>query len=61
MRNINYIGISQLLTDSSKGTGFRSCFIPTYDPVGISTARKVQAVVDVVFNQGQPAISEIRR
>ena len=29
--------------------------------VGISTAKKVQAVVDVVFNQGQPAISEIRR
>ena len=35
--------------------------IPTYDTVGISTAKKVQAVVDVVFNQGQPAISEIRR
>jgi hypothetical protein len=35
--------------------------IPTYDRVGISTAKKVQAVVDVVFNQGQPAISEIRR
>ena len=35
--------------------------IPTYDTVGISTAKEVQAVVDVVFNQGQPAISEIRR
>jgi len=29
--------------------------------VGIGTARKVQAVVDVVFNKGEPAISEIRR
>jgi hypothetical protein len=35
--------------------------IPTYDRVGISTAKKVQAVVDVVFNQGMPAISEIRK
>ena len=35
--------------------------VPTYDSVGITTARKVQAVVDTVFNLGQPAISEIRR
>ena len=27
----------------------------------VSTARKVQAVVDVVFRKGEPAISEIRR
>lgn len=35
--------------------------IPVYSSVGISTAKKVQAVVDTVFNQGQPAISVIKR
>jgi len=35
--------------------------IPVYSSVGISTARKVQAVVDTVFNQGQPAISVVKR
>ena len=65
MRNMDYIGISQSigrvirLGDKSKTFGL--VCIPTYDSVGISTARKVQAVVDVVFNQGQPAISEILR
>jgi hypothetical protein len=29
--------------------------------VGISTSRKVQAVVDTVFNQGQPAISVVKK
>ncbi len=65
MRNMDYIGISQSIgrvirLGSSEKTFGLVC-IPTYDTVGISTARKVQAVVDVVFNQGQPAISEIRR
>ena len=65
MRNMDYIGISQSigrvirLGDKSKTFGL--VCVPTYDSVGISTARKVQAVVDTVFNQGQPAISEIRR
>tara|TARA_A100001201_G_scaffold14066_3_gene17120 strand:- start:7445 stop:8635 length:1191 start_codon:yes stop_codon:yes gene_type:complete len=65
MRNMDYIGISQSigrvirLGDKSKTFGL--VCVPTYDPVGITTARKVQAVVDTVFNQGQPAISEIRR
>ena len=35
--------------------------VPVYDNVGITTSRKVQAVVDTVFNQGQPAISTIKR
>jgi hypothetical protein len=35
--------------------------IPVYSSVGVSTARKVQAVVDTVFNQGQPAISVVKR
>jgi len=35
--------------------------IPVYSAVGVSTARKVQAVVDLVFQQGQPAISVVKR
>ena len=65
MRNMDYIGISQSIGRVIRLGGESKTFglvcIPTYDSVGISTARKVQAVVDVVFNQGQPAISEIRR
>jgi len=65
LRNMDYIGISQSigrvirLGDKSKTFGL--VCIPVYDSVGISTSKKVQAVVDTVFNQGQPAISEIRR
>ena len=65
LRNMDYIGISQSigrvirLGDKSKTFGLVS--IPVYDSVGITTSRKVQAVVDTVFNQGQPAISEIRK
>ena len=65
MRNMDYIGISKsigrVIRLGSTEKTFGLVCIPTYDTVGISTARKVQAVVDVVFNQGQPAISEIRR
>jgi superfamily II DNA or RNA helicase len=65
MRNMDYIGISQSIGRVIRLGGDTKTFglvcIPTYDAVGIGTARKVQAVVDVVFNQGQPAISEIRR
>ena len=65
MRNMDYIGISQSIGRVIRLGGDQKTFglvcVPTYDSVGISTARKVQAVVDVVFNQGQPAISEIRR
>ena len=35
--------------------------IPVFSNVGISTAKKVQAVVDTIFNQGQPAISVVKR
>ena len=65
MRNMDYISISQsigrVIRLGSTEKTFGLVCIPTYDRVGISTAKKVQAVVDVVFNQGQPAISEIRR
>jgi len=65
MRNMDYIGISQsigrVIRLGRTEKTFGLVCIPTYDRVGISTARKVQAVVDVVFNQGQPAISEVRK
>ena len=65
MRNMNYISISQsigrVIRLGSTEKTFGLVCIPVADKVGISTARKVQAVVDVVFNQGQPAISEVRK
>lgn len=47
------------LSDYTKSFGL--VCIPVYSSVGVSTARKVQAVVDTVFNQGQPAISVVKR
>jgi hypothetical protein len=35
--------------------------IPTFNSVGISTAKKIQNVVDTVFQHGEPAISTIKR
>ena len=92
MRNMDYIGISQsigrVIRLGSTEKTFGLVCIPTYDRVGISTAKKVQEklganmkqqtatkstvekekntlqiklLLSVVFNQGQPAISEIRR
>jgi len=65
MRNMDYIGISQTigrvirLGDESKKFGL--VCVPVYDKVGINTARSVQAVVDTIFERGEPAISTIRR
>jgi len=65
MRNMDYVGISQSIGRVIRLGGSSKTFglvcVPTYDKVGISTAKKVQAVVDTVFHKGQPAISEIRR
>ena len=61
MRSMDYITISQSigrvirLGDSNKKFGL--VCIPVYDKVGITTSRKVQAVVDTVFQKGEPAIS----
>jgi len=65
MRNMDYITISQTIgrvirLGNDKKTHGKVC-VPVYNNVGISTARKVEAVVDTVFNQGQPAISVITR
>lgn len=65
MRNMDYIGISQTigrvirLGDETKKFGL--VCVPVYDKVGISTSRKVQAVVDTIFHRGEPAVSVIKR
>jgi superfamily II DNA or RNA helicase len=35
--------------------------VPVYSNTGLTTAKKMQAVVDTIFVQGQPAISTIQR
>ena len=65
MRNMDYIGISQSIGRVIRLGGSEKTFglvcVPVYDKVGIGTAKSVQAVVDTVFEQGEPAISVIRR
>ena len=65
MRNMDFITISQTIgrvirLGNDKKTHGKVC-VPVYNNVGISTARRVEAVVDTVFNQGQPAISVVTR
>ncbi len=65
LRNMDYIGISQTIGrvirrgDDTKTYGL--VVIPAYDKVGISTSKRVNAVVDTVFNKGLPAISIVRK
>jgi superfamily II DNA or RNA helicase len=40
---------------------FALCVIPVYTNAGITTAKKVQAVVDTIFERGEPCISTINR
>ena len=65
MRNMDYIGISQSIGRVIRLGGTQKTFglvcVPVFDKVGISTARSVQAVVDTVFEQGEPAISVVRK
>ena len=65
MRNMDYITISQTIgrvirLGNCHKTHGKVC-VPVYNNVGVSTARKVEAVVDTVFNRGEPAISVITR
>ena len=61
MRNMNFITISQtigrVIRTGNKDKKFGIVCVPVYDRVGISTAKKVNAVVDLIFDKGQPAIS----
>ena len=65
MRSMDYIGISQSIGRVIRLGGSQKTFglvcVPVYDKVGISTARKVQAVVDVVFEKGEAAVSVVKR
>jgi len=65
LRNMDYIGISQTIGRVIRKGGENKTYglisVPVYDRVGISTSRKVEAVVDTIFNQGQPAISVITK
>ena len=65
LRNMDYITISQtigrVIRKGSESKTYGLVVVPCYDKVGISTSRKVEAVVDTVFNKGEPAISTIRR
>ena len=65
LRSMDYIGISQtigrVLRRGSKEKTYGLVCVPVYSKVGISTARRVQAVVDTVFEKGEPAISVVKR
>ena len=65
MRSMDYIGISQtigrVIRKGNADKVFGLVCIPVYSKVGISTARKVEAVVDTIFNQGQAATSVVTR
>jgi superfamily II DNA or RNA helicase len=47
------------LENYHKAYGF--VHVPVYNNTGIATAKKMQAVVDTIFVQGEPAISTIKR
>ena len=65
MRSMDYVGISQtigrVIRKGAKDKVFGLVCIPVYSKVGISTARKVEAVVDTIFNKGEAATSIITR
>ena len=65
MRSMDYIGISQtigrVIRKGAKDKVFGLVCIPVYSKVGISTARKVEAVVDTIFNKGEAATSVITK
>ena len=65
MRSMDYIGISQtigrVIRLGAANKTYGLVCVPSYSNVGITTARKVQAVVNTVFNEGQPAISVVKR
>jgi len=65
LRSMDYIGISQtigrVIRKGSADKVFGLVCVPVYSNVGISTARKVEAVVDTIFNRGEAATSIITR
>ena len=65
LRSMNYINISQtigrVIRKGSAEKTYGLVCVPVYSKVGISTARRVEAVVDTIFNKGEPAISVVTR
>ena len=65
LRSMDYITISQtigrVIRKGSESKTYGLVVVPCYDKVGISTSRKVEAVVDTVFNKGQAAVSVITK
>ena len=65
LRNMDYIGICQTIGrvirkgDDTKAYGL--VVVPCYDRVGISTSKRINAVVDTIFNKGEAAISVVRK
>jgi len=61
LRSMNYTTISQtigrVIRKGNVNKRFGIVSIPVYDKVGISTSKKVNSVVDTIFQQGKPAIS----
>ena len=61
LRNMNYIDISQtigrVIRKGKSDKVFGLVCVPVYDKVGITTAKKVTAVIDTIFNKGEPAVS----
>jgi len=64
LRSMDYITISQtigrVIRKSNATKTYGLICVPVYDRVGITTSRKVEAVVDTIFNKGEPAISIVR-
>ncbi len=65
LRNMNYVGISQtigrVIRKGNESKVYGLVVVPCYDRVGISTAKSINAVVDIVFNKGKAAVSTIKR
>ena len=65
LRSMDYIGISQtigrVIRKGATDKAYGLVCVPVYSKVGISTARKVEAVVDTIFNKGEAATSVITR
>ena len=64
LRGMDYIEIAQTVgrvIRLGEGKTFGLVNVPVFGKVGINTAAKVQKVVDIIFEQGDAAISTIRR
>ena len=65
LRSMDYIGISQtigrVIRKGATDKAYGLVCVPVYSKVGISTARKVEAVVDTIFNKGEAAVSVVNR